>query len=218
MNEPLSLLTAFFLGFMGSTHCLGMCGGIISLLSMNNPNHTGLRNQLAYQFGRITTYSLLGLLVGGLGLMASDTHQQAVLILRTLSATLLILMGVYLMGLTGALVWLERFGGQLWLHLQPLSKHIIPITNLKRATVLGLLWGFLPCGLIYTTLAWAATSASPTQGAAVMMCFGLGNLPALLSAGLFAKQVAAFRQHLLVKYGFGLSIVALGIWTLMTIW
>jgi len=218
MTEPLSFLTAFLLGFMGSAHCLGMCGGIVGALSFNNQGKNPLLIHLSYQAGRISTYGFLGLLVGALGLWASQFHDSIMLIMRAISGLLLILMGIYLMGQTASLIWLEKVGGLLWQRVQPFSKNLLPVTHPSKGFLLGLIWGFLPCGLIYSTLAWAGVSADPYHSAALMLCFGLGNLPALLSAGFFAAQINKLRQHIVIKYSFGLAIVIFGIWTLAAIW
>ena len=218
MSEPLTLLTAFLLGFLGSGHCLGMCGGIVGALSFNNQGHHPLLIHLSYQLGRISTYGLLGAVVGFAGLWASQLHTDLMLVLRTVSGVLLILMGLYLLGITQSLVWLERAGGGLWRTLQPLGKHLLPVKKPAQGFALGLLWGFLPCGLIYSTLAWSATSASPYWSAALMISFGLGNLPALISAGFFATQINRLRQQTVIKFSFALTIVAFGIWTLTATW
>lgn len=218
MTEPLSYLTAFTLGFLGSAHCLGMCGGIVGALSFNNQGRNPLAIHLSYQVGRITTYALLGLLVGLLGLWASQSHEAVMFWMRTLSGVLLVLMGLYLVGLTSSLNWLEKAGGYLWQKIQPVSKHLLPVTHPSKGFALGLVWGFLPCGLIYSTLTWAGVSGHPVHSALLMACFGLGNLPALLSAGFFASQINWFRRQKAIKYVFGFAIVSFGVWTLIAIW
>lgn len=218
MSEPLTLLTAFLLGFLGSGHCLGMCGGIVGALSFNNQGARPITIHLSYQLGRISTYGLLGLIAGIAGLWASQLHTDLMLGLRTVSGILLVLMGLYLLGITQSLNWLERAGAIIWKRLQPLGKPLLPVKSPKQGFALGLIWGFLPCGLIYSTLAWSATSASPLTSALLMMAFGLGNLPALLSAGFFATQINRLRQQTVIKFSFALSIVGFGIWTLLATW
>lgn len=105
MNEPLTYLTAWLLGFMGSIHCMGMCGGIVGALSMNGPKPM---LQLGYHIGRISTYGLLGLIAGFAGLWLADSHDYWGTILRVTSGVLLVLMGLYLLGQTHVLTWLER--------------------------------------------------------------------------------------------------------------
>ena len=219
MSEPLTYLTAWLLGFMGSLHCMGMCGGIVGALSLNT-SQAGRPVTLhgAYHLGRILTYGLLGLAAGGMGLWLADAHTSAGLLLRTLSGVLLVLMGFYLFGLTQALGWLDRGGSKLWKHIQPLSKKILPIKKPRHALLLGLIWGFLPCGLVYSTLSWALVSASPIESAGLMVAFGLGNLPALLSFSLFAQQLNHFRQQQWVKHLSASLIIAFGLWTAIAPW
>jgi len=228
MNEPLSLLTAFLLGFMGSIHCMGMCGGIVGALSLNTSpkksqqihpkaiNHHLLH--LSYHLGRIITYGILGLIAGFLGLWLSDTHSNMGIILRSLSGIMLILMGLYLFGFTQSLSWIEVKGSKIWNAIQPLSKGLLPISNFKQGIKLGIIWGFLPCGLIYSTLSWAVVAANPIQSAGLMMCFGLGNLPALFTFSLFTEKLNRFKQHLAVRTLLSLAIVLFGFWTLVAPW
>lgn len=225
MNEPLSLLTAFLLGFMGSVHCMGMCGGIVGALSLSTGKqqiHPKPINpfliQLGYHFGRILTYALLGLIAGAAGLWLASTHDYAGLILRSLSGVMLILMGVYLFGLTQSLTWLERLGATLWQKLQPLTQHLLPVTTYSHAFKLGLIWGFLPCGLIYSTLSWAIVSANPLQSAGLMICFGFGTLPALFTFALFTEKLNQFKRHIIVRISLSIAIIGFGTWTLIAPW
>lgn len=214
MNEPLTYLTAYLLGLIGSVHCMGMCGGIVGALSMNTRNQGYMNLQLAYHLGRIITYGALGFTAGLLGLWLSSSHHYVGVFLRSLSGVLLVLMGVYLFGNSQALNWLEKLGGQLWKKIQPLSKNLIPVKNAKQGVLLGLIWGLLPCGLVYSTLSWALVSADPMKSATLMMAFGLGNLPALLSFGLFTKQLTRFKQSVSVRALLAICIMGFGIWTI----
>ncbi|WP_396586875.1 sulfite exporter TauE/SafE family protein [Bermanella sp. R86510] len=210
MNEPLTYLTAWLLGFMGSIHCMGMCGGIVGALSMNGPKPM---LQLGYHIGRISTYGLLGFIAGFAGLWLADSHDYWGTILRVISGLLLVLMGLYLLGQTHVLTWLERSGSVLWRRLQPLSRPLIPTQHGYQAVALGLIWGFLPCGLVYSTLSWALVSADPVKSATLMMVFGLGNLPALFSFALFTQRLTKLKQNTWVKLGMGLLVIGFGVWT-----
>lgn len=225
MNEPLSLLTAFLLGFMGSVHCMGMCGGIVGALSLSNGKQqihpkpiNPILLQLGYHLGRILTYALLGLIAGGAGLWLASTHDYAGLILRSLSGVMLILMGLYLFGLTQSLTWLEKRGAKLWKKLQPFTQNLLPVVNYSQALKLGVIWGFLPCGLIYSTLSWAIVSANPLQSAGLMICFGMGTLPALITFALFTEKLNQFKHHIVVRISLSFAIIGFGIWTLIAPW
>jgi hypothetical protein len=214
MIEPFQWLTAWLLGLMGSVHCIGMCGGIVSALSINTAPHQAIRCQLAYQSGRIITYSLLGFIAGSLGAVVAEAHHHLQLFLRSLSGILMILMGFYLMGQTQSLLWLERIGSPIWKTLQPIGKTWIPIKKATHAFPLGMLWGFLPCGLIYSTLSWALASANPSHSALLMLFFGLGNFPILLILGLGTHSIHKWLQTILLKRVLGWLIIIFGLWTL----
>ena len=214
MNEPLTLFTAFILGFFGSAHCLGMCGGIVGALSFNNQGKNPLVVHLGYQLGRISTYGILGLVVGFIGLWASEAHDQVGLALRWASGLMLILMGFYLAGVTASLKWIEQHGQSIWKHIQPLSKGLLPVTHAHKGYLLGMIWGLLPCGLIYSTLTWAMVSASPVKSGLLMIFFGLGNLPALLSASFFSHKINKLRELTQLRYVLGLLIALFGVWTI----
>ncbi|MGL5390287.1 MAG: sulfite exporter TauE/SafE family protein, partial [Shewanella sp.] len=116
--------------------------------------------------------------------------------------------------LWGALVHIERAGKFLWLALKPLAQRLVPMTSPGQAMVAGMIWGWLPCGLVYSTLTWAVASGSMYQGAGIMLAFGLGTLPALLSAGVAAKHLATWVQQKTIRLLSGLLLVAFGAHTL----
>lgn len=218
MIEPLSLLTAFFLGLMGASHCLVMCGGIAAAASSSSPKHRNVLFLLLFNLGRILSYACAGLIVSFLGLWLSDSHQLAQLILRSIAGALLVLMGFYIARWWMVLTRLESAGQFIWRYIQPFTRKLIPIQSPKQALTLGLLWGWLPCGLIYSTLAWVAANAQPGLGALTMISFGLGTLPGILSAGLFASQLNQLIQHKLFRQLAGLILMSYGIWTLVATW
>lgn len=217
ISESLSLGAAFMLGILGSTHCLGMCGGIMSALTMGCQK-SGARAVffilLSYNVGRISSYMLAGLIVGLLGLWLQNLHTDIGLVLRVVSALLLILMGFYLTGWWMALTVLETAGGKLWKIIQPLGNRLMPVHSAGQAFMLGCLWGWLPCGLVYSVLAWSATSADLMMSIAVMLAFGLGTLPAVMATGVFARQVNVVLRQKSARLVTGLLIIFFGIWTL----
>jgi hypothetical protein len=216
MTEWATLFTAFSLGVFGSAHCVGMCGGIMGALTLAIPRSvSGRRWQLllSYNLGRISSYTLMGLL---LGLFAGAfSSLGGALWLRVLAGALLIAMGLYLADWWRGLVYLERAGKYFWAYLQPLGKGLMPVSSAPKALMLGMLWGWLPCGLVYSALAYAMAQAQPALSAAVMLAFGLGTLPAVIATGFAAQQLTRLLQRRYVRIGFALLIIIFGIWTLI---
>jgi sulfite exporter TauE/SafE len=218
MIEPLSLITAFLLGLMGASHCMVMCGGIAAAASSASPRKNSLTFLLLFNLGRITSYSFAGLIVSLLGLWLADSHQIAQQILRSIAGVLLILMGFYVARWWMLLTRLETAGQFVWRYIQPLTRTLIPIKTKPQALMLGLLWGWLPCGLIYSTLAWVAAHGEPALGALTMFCFGLGTLPGVLAAGIFAQQLNRLISHQYFRQFAGTLLIFYGTWTLFAIW
>tara|TARA_R110001583_G_scaffold21749_1_gene82309 strand:+ start:148 stop:816 length:669 start_codon:yes stop_codon:yes gene_type:complete len=222
MIEPLSLITAFLLGLMGASHCMVMCGGIAAAASSathkKNSSNNNLTFLLLFNLGRITSYSIAGLIVSLLGLWLADSHQIAQQILRSIAGVLLLLMGFYVARWWMLLTRLESAGQFIWRYIQPMTRKLIPIKSKPQALALGLLWGWLPCGLIYSTLAWVAANGEPALGALTMFCFGLGTLPGILAAGIFAQQLNKLISHSYFRQLAGALLICYGIWTLFAIW
>jgi sulfite exporter TauE/SafE len=177
---------------------------------------SGFVLHLAYNSGRITSYAAAGAIAGALGgLSLTLSGQLPVRItLYVLANLMLVALGLYLIGITQTLAFTERFGKKLWVHLQPLSKRYLPARSVAQAFPLGLLWGWLPCGLVYSALATALTSGSALHGAGMMLAFGLGTLPNLLLAGLLAVRLKAYAALPLVRWAAGLLVLGFGVWGL----
>ncbi|UZJ44735.1 sulfite exporter TauE/SafE family protein [Marinimicrobium sp. C6131] len=206
-------LAAWMLGLFSSAHCVGMCGGIMGALSAAIPAEArGHRWRLlfAYNVGRITSYTLMGLLAGLLagGLTPLDP------VLRLVAGLLLIAMGLYLAGWWRGLTWLERGGAVVWRRLQPLGKSLLPVRRPRQALLLGALWGWLPCGLVYTALAYALAQGNLWVSGGTMLAFGLGTLPAVLAAGVMALQLTRLLQRRGLRIFMALAIILFGLWTL----
>jgi len=215
MIEWTALVTAFLLGLLSSAHCVGMCGGIMGALTMAIPAEARQRRLqllLSYNLGRIASYVLMGILFG---LFASVfTQWGGNGWLRMLAGILMILMGLYLADWWRGLVYLERLGRHLWAYLQPLGKSFLPVTSAPKALILGSIWGWLPCGLVYSALAYAMTQAQPLAAGSVMLAFGLGTLPAVLLTGLAAQQLTRWLQRRYIRIGFALLVILFGVWTI----
>ncbi|HDS0918159.1 TPA: sulfite exporter TauE/SafE family protein [Pseudomonas putida] len=216
MPDLLPLLgSALVLGLLGGGHCLGMCGGLMGALTLAiPPEQRGrrLRLLLAYNLGRIFSYASAGLLLGLAGWAVASS--PAALGLRVVAALLLIAMGLYLAGWWSGLTRIEALGRGLWRHIQPVASRLLPVSSLPRALLLGALWGWLPCGLVYSTLLWAASQGNAGYSAALMLAFGLGTWPVLLATGLAAERVNALLRRRSVRVAGGVLVMLFGIWTL----
>lgn len=152
------LVSALILGLLGGGHCLGMCGGLMGALTLAIPAEQRgrrLRLLLAYNLGRILSYACAGLLLGLAGWAVARTPLAGAL--RVVAGLLLIAMGLYLAGWWSGLTRVEALGRGLWRHLEPFARRLLPVSSLPRALLLGAIWGWLPCGLVYSTLLWATS-------------------------------------------------------------
>lgn len=215
MIEPVILVPLFTMGLVSSAHCIGMCGGIMGALGMAIPPEARARRWLillGYNLGRIFSYGVMGLLAGLLAEQVAAWGGAS--FLRVLAGLLLIAMGLYLADWWRGLTKLEHLGRYLWVYLQPLGKQLMPVDGVFKAVLLGMVWGWLPCGLVYSALAMAMTQPQPLLAASAMLAFGLGTLPAVLAAGFAAQQLARMLQQSGVRLVLALVLVLFGAWTI----
>jgi len=213
-----SLFSLFLVGLLGGTHCVGMCGGIVAAISLQLPGQgTRFSYHFAYNAGRILSYAVAGGIAGAVGAttLLLKGFWPVQLVLYGVANVMLVALGLYLAGIWQAVTRIERLGGLLWQRLQPFSKHLLPVRNPARAFALGVLWGWLPCGLVYSALISALASGSAVSGAAIMLAFGLGTLPNLIAMGLFAQQLQTFTRNLWVRRVAGLLVAGFGAWGLV---
>lgn len=215
------LLVAASLGFIGSLHCIGMCGSLVGALTWALPPDArqGRRRLffvLTYNLGRISSYGLIGLIAGWVGQGLSNGEPG--IWLRLLASLMLLLLALHLLGVASGLNWLEAQGQKLWRYIKPVSQTLFPIQRPAAAFALGLLWGWLPCGLIYSTLVWAMASGHAGQTALNMLAFGLGTLPALLLAGTAAERLAAWALRHQLKLWAGTAVLLYALWSLYALW
>ena len=208
-------LALFLVGLLGGTHCVGMCGGIVGALSLGAPARWSMH--LAYNAGRILSYAAAGALAGALGAASLTLDGQAPvrLGLYLLANLMLVALGLYLLGVTRALAFTERAGQHLWRRIQPLTRRFLPAKTVVQAFPLGLLWGWLPCGLVYSALATALSAGSPARGALLMLAFGLGTLPNLLLAGILLARLNEFVRRPAVRIASGMLVLGFGIYGLI---
>ncbi len=214
------LLSAFVVGLLGGVHCAGMCGGIVGALSFGVQDGRNVPILLAYNAGRISSYTLAGALMGALGFYFSGLLpvQTAQRVLLTFAGLFLILMGLYLAGWWNALSRIERAGGALWRRIEPLGRGLLPVRTVRQGLMLGLLWGWLPCGLVYSALVWTVSSGGAAQGALLMLAFGLGTLPNLLLMGFAATQLNRWVRHPAVRATAGALVIVFGAALLYDAW
>lgn len=213
----------FLVGLLGGTHCIAMCGGIVSALTMPpqglNQPHADIAVwplHLAYNMGRILSYVVAGAAmgaIGNLGLLLNDLLPVQ-LALYVAANVMLVALGLYLIGLTQALAFTERIGQRWWAKIQPLTQKFLPARSVTQALPLGMLWGFLPCGMVYSALAAALLAGNALRGAGLMLAFGLGTLPNLLLAGLLLRRLHMVVRAKAVRLVSGLLISGFGLFGL----
>ncbi len=216
--NPEILTAAFLVGLLGGTHCVGMCGGIVAALSAGvSPELQASRErvvltQLAYNGGRISSYVLAGILFGLLGeIFANFGVLQGIPLGRILGGVVMILLGIYLTGWWQSLLFLERAGARLWQYIEPLGRRFIPVRSASQAFLLGLVWGWLPCGMVYSVLVLALSSGSVAGGALTMLVFGLGTLPTLMTMGLAFATLGRLVRRQWVRITAGILVILMGI-------
>lgn len=209
------LAAAFVTGLLGSAHCFGMCGGISGLFAVNAAAaslKTQVPRAIAYNVGRVLTYALLGTAVALLGKSIVDSIPTLAAPVRLASGLLIILIGMQVAFNWRILAPIENVGAKLWHKVAPTAKGLLPVQSAAQALVLGLIWGLLPCGLVYSVLLLAASTTDPLGGSVVMLAFGLGTMPAMIATGLSASKLSQFMSR--KRLGAGLLIVLIGIATI----
>ncbi len=212
----------FLIGLLGGVHCAGMCGGIVSALSLQMPAQAGERSpawviHLAYNLGRIASYAVAGAAMGALGSLGLLLN-NALPVQMTLYVTanlMMVALGLYLTGVTGALAFTERAGQWLWRRVQPMTRRFLPVRGIAQALPLGALWGWLPCGLVYSVLTMTLLTGSAARGALTMLAFGLGTLPNLMLAGLLLARFRGVVRGRALRTGAGLLVLGFGAWGLI---
>lgn len=212
----LTIFAAVFVtGLLGGVHCAGMCGGIVAALSGQAGGKRWLLH-MGYNVGRVLSYAAAGALAGaagGIG-MLFDGVLPVQMALYVLANLMLIGLGLYLAGISRVVAGLERLGMALWTRLQPLVRRLLPADTLPRAIGLGMLWGWLPCGLVYAILGTALLTGDAVDGAAVMAAFGLGTMPNLLLAGLALRKLNGVTRARPVRLTAGGLVLGFGVYGL----
>ena len=222
MSDPITLTSAFLLGFFSTLHCIGMCGGIIGALSLSLPIE--VRNNkpklftfvFTYNIGRLISYTAAGLIAGAVGtsVLQSTGFDQGHAILRAIGVTMMVAVGIYLTGWLPQLARVEKIGIPIWKRLEPIGRKLVPVATIPKALAYGLIWGWLPCGLVYFVLIWALTAGDTVLGGLTMLAFGVGTLPTLITAGFMTSWITRFAHSQRARQVVGLLIIAMAIGSL----
>lgn len=210
---------AFLVGLLGGVHCVGMCGGIVGAFTLGLPERLRaspaamLPFMLSYNAGRVASYTVAGALVGGIGSLATHLIEihAAQRALQIAAGLFMLALGLYLGQWWLGLARVEQAGHMLWSRIQPLGRRLLPVQTPSQALLLGMLWGWLPCGLVYSVLIWAVAAGSAQQGALLMLSFGLGTLPALLAMGTAYVWLARLVRMPWVRRLAGGLVILLGL-------
>jgi uncharacterized protein len=222
MTGMLTVGAAFLLGLGGSGHCLAMCGGVTAALGLATSRDANGRPRpallLGAQFGRIASYTLAGLLFAGTlgGVIALLDIESVRRALRALAALALLFAALVAFGYQGNSS--SRFGHALWRRLAPLGRRLLPLDSLPRACAFGMLWGWMPCGFVYSVLLIATLQQSAVHGAITMAAFGLGTLPGLFLTALASRRFVALTATRAARRVAGSVLVVSAIVTLLGPW
>lgn len=214
-----SYLVAFAMGLFSSMHCIGMCGSIIGTLTLSlSPD---IRNNktlllpfvLNYNLGRITSYTIAGALAGIVGALMvmpfGGVHGHR--ILQLLSALVMMSAGLYIAGWFPRFAYIEKIGTRFWKKIEPFGRKLIPVKNHTHAYLFGMVWGWLPCGLVYSALALASTAGDISKSALLMLAFGVGTLPAVMGVGIMTNILTRLSRTQRFKQIVGLFMIALAL-------
>jgi sulfite exporter TauE/SafE len=214
-----SALVAFTMGLFSSLHCIGMCGSIIGTLTLSlSPEIRSNKKRLVpfvlnYNIGRITSYTLAGALAGVIQTLITmpmgeiSGHR----LLQLLSAIVMSGAGLYLAGWFPRFAYIEKIGLRFWKLIEPWGRKLIPVKSCTQAFLFGMVWGWLPCGLVYSALALASTAGDINRSALTMLFFGLGTLPAVMGVGIMTGLLARLSKIQCFKQAVGLFMIALAL-------
>jgi len=216
----------FLIGLLSAIHCFGMCGGIVGALTMSLAPEIRTSNSrlfyysLAYNLGRMASYAVAGLLAGWLGntLITLLAPQHGLPLLRVIAALIVIFLGLYLGGWFPRLALIERLGTPVWNKLQPLGQRLLPVKNPFQAFLFGVVWGWLPCGLVYYALLLALSEGSAYNAALFMLMFGLGTLIPMLLASMLAGRLNHLRNSVIIQRISGGLLILMGIVSLILLY
>ena len=217
-----ALVTAFFVGLLGSGHCFGMCGGIAAGLgsvpggNKVDPDKPSALSAVLFNLGRVLGYAVLGFLSAWLLTRVGNALNvpRWSMILRLVTALMIFLIGLQYLTNWNLLGFIERVGTRVWKQVLPLAVKASAMPGGSGRMLLGLCWGFLPCGLVYSVVLTASAAGSPVAGALVMMAFGLGTLPSMLGVSLAAPALSAMLNDRWARKLMGTALILLAVLSL----
>ena len=214
MSATYIVFAALFMGFFGSVHCAAMCGGVAGTLHRRQsiPGRVPAVLVMAiFNSGRLLSYALAGAIAAlfGRALVSAIGHEAAGTLMQLFTGAFLIMVGLSIAGWWSGLGRVEKLGGRFWQVLSPLTRHLLPINSIPRAFAAGVLWGWLPCGLVYSALVLVMGSGQPVVGAVALLAFGIGTTPMMASIGI-ASQNLKLKSHPLTRRVAGAAVVAFG--------
>ena len=217
--DLIALGAALLAGLVGSVHCVAMCGGIATGLGVS-ARRGGAFDAALVNLGRVAGYTLAGLIVGGVGggLLAAARIEGLAIAARMLVGVVLVLAALRLLLPPGRLSFMARPGQALWRRLQPLQRALLPADTRPKRFALGMLWGWLPCGLSTTMLAAAWLQSSALHGGLTMLAFGLGTLPLMIPLTWSGARAARWLDRPGLRLAMGLLVLLAGLLTLAAPW
>lgn len=218
-----SYLVAFAMGLVSSLHCIGMCGSIIGSLTLSLPveirqnKATLFSFVLNYNIGRISSYALAGALIGLMEMLLSLPFAQGHghRVLQLLSAAVMAGAGLYIAGWFPRFAYIEKIGSKFWKKIEPFGRKLMPIKTRLHAFLFGMVWGWLPCGLVYAALALAATTGDSLRSSLTMFAFGLGTLPAVIGVGIMTSILTRLSRIKHFRMLVGLFMITLALFSAM---
>lgn len=217
-----SYLVSFLMGLFSSMHCIGMCGSIIGTLTLSLSQDIRNKKTLLlpfvfnYNFGRIVSYTLAGALAGVIESVVSSVPMGEIdgyRIMQLFSAAVMASAGLYIAGWFPRFAYIEKAGTRFWKLIEPYGRKLIPVKNLTQAFLFGMVWGWLPCGLVYAALALAATTGNIGNSALTMLFFGLGTLPAVMGVGIMTGILTRLSRMQRFKQAVGLFMIVLALFS-----
>ena len=214
-----SYLVAFVMGLFSSLHCLSMCGSIIGSLTLSLRREIRENKSqlipfvLSYNIGRVASYAVVGYFAGLLHnvLMLPLGEGQGHRILQIVSALIMAGAGFHIAGWFPRFAYIERAGTVFWRLIEPIGRKLVPVETLPQALIFGMIWGWLPCGLVYAALTLAATAGNEYRSTLTMLSFGVGTLPTVIGIGIMTSLMVRLSNLRKFRQVAGISLIALAL-------